>query len=106
MPRKRKSTFVLVIPRFEGRKGHPVLLRATFVEKLLAVGEKLGDEKSSDARLDRQIQKLSKDQVSIVDVDSPEVTMNLNFLADFVAYQSRAIPSHKSHDFSGKTKST
>jgi hypothetical protein len=63
----------VVLPLYQGQKGHPVLLSFEFQKKLLGI--QLTDP---DARLDLQIQKLSHDSIILVETEDPQVRMNLN----------------------------
>lgn len=65
------------IPTWKDRGGHPVLLSARLIKKLLTIP--LG---ADDARLDRQIHQLPRDRVARIPVDDERVVMNINTPAD------------------------
>ncbi len=67
------NEILVVVPIFQGKGGHPVLLNRTFA-LLLA---KLPVD-SVDSRLDRQISALGGDSVSRVEVDDPKILININ----------------------------
>jgi molybdenum cofactor cytidylyltransferase len=68
-----KEGFKVATPRFQGRGGHPVFISKTFADELLNI-----NPESPEARLDLQIAKLSKSEVSQVIVNDPQVIENLN----------------------------
>ena len=63
-----------VVPTFEGRGGHPVLLRAG------AIAELLGVTSGPDARLDVQLRRL---QTVRLEVEDPTILENHNEAADY-----------------------
>jgi CTP:molybdopterin cytidylyltransferase MocA len=71
----------VVIPRFQSRGGHPVLLAATFIRQLLRLAAE-----TEGTRLDVEIQKLSPERTVRPEVSDPQVRMNLNLPADFEDY--------------------
>jgi CTP:molybdopterin cytidylyltransferase MocA len=70
-----------VIPRYQSKGGHPVLLSKAFLGHLGKVSLS-----SPEARLDFQIKVLPRDRVAFVPVDSQEVGLNMNFLDEFRSY--------------------
>lgn len=68
-----------VIPVYRNKGGHPVALSRALIRRLAHVD--LADEQN--ARLDRQIQNLSSEQVRRVEVPDERVCMNLNTPEDF-----------------------
>jgi CTP:molybdopterin cytidylyltransferase MocA len=66
-----------VVPSFEGRGGHPVLLSGTFLHRLTLVSVD-----SPDARLDRQIANLPEAARVLVPVRDPAILRNMNTLSD------------------------
>lgn len=73
-----------VIPRYQSKGGHPVLLSQAFLGRLAEVSPA-----SSEARLDLQIQAFPKDRVGSVPVDDEGVCLNMNFLDEFRDYSYR-----------------
>ena len=64
------NDYSVIVPRFEGRKGHPVYLSSEFINHLLSI--------SSDKRLDYEIRSLEKDnKVKIAANGEKVVTMPL-----------------------------
>ena len=59
-----------VVPTFEGRGGHPVLLSRAFIQRLQAV-----NPAAADARLDHQLRLAATRRVQVMD---PKVILNLN----------------------------
>lgn len=76
------------VPVYEKKGGHPVLLRADFLDELLRV-----PLNSPEARLDHQIRRLKKDQVVTVPVTDQKVRFNLNTLKDLRAFLTPPAPS-------------
>ena len=72
------------VPRVEGRGGHPVLLAASAVARVLATP--IDDE---NARLDRLLAHL---RVARLAVDDPRVRMNLNTPSDWEDWQRMPRP--------------
>ncbi|MEW6186160.1 MAG: NTP transferase domain-containing protein [Thermodesulfobacteriota bacterium] len=71
----------VVIPRYQSRGGHPVLLSAAFLYRLDRV-----PLDSPEARLDFQIQALSPRQRALVAVEDEQVGLNINTMAEFYDY--------------------
>jgi len=71
----------VVRPSWQGRHGHPVLLRTDFCETLLQLP---ATEKS--ARLDVQIRRLGEDGVLNVPVDAQEVLFDFNLPEQWVFF--------------------
>ena len=70
----------VVVPEYQGKKGHPVLLNINFIEYLLSL-----DETSS--RLDEEIKKLEgKKKVGIISVQDRKITLNLNTIEAWKKY--------------------
>lgn len=63
-----------VVPAFEGRGGHPVLLRASAIDELLGVAD------GPDARLDVQLRRIGGTRV---EVDDPTILENHNEASDY-----------------------
>lgn len=70
-----------VIPTYQGRGGHPVLLSAGMVEKLLKL-----PADHPDSRLDHQLHQLPLDRICRAEVKDPRVLDNLNTTEDFVRH--------------------
>lgn len=70
------------IPSIKKHGGHPVLLSASFLEKLSQISF---DNK--EARLDLQILKLPKDRIAYVNVADSKIHMNLNTSDDFKCFK-------------------
>lgn len=71
-----------VVPTFEGRGGHPVLLSEPFIQRLLAV-----DPASPAARLDHQLRLAKTIRVPVSD---PRVVLNLNTPEAWAAFTAQA----------------
>lgn len=63
-----------VIPVYEGKGGHPVLLSYNFAQELC---------RATEARLDHQLQALPAENVRRLSVDDRKVVLNLNRSEDF-----------------------
>jgi len=63
----------VIIPTFEHKKGHPVILSAKFWNLLLAI-----NTHSKQARLDSQIKLLAINQISQIEVNDALVIKNIN----------------------------
>lgn len=66
------------VPIYKKKGGHPVLLRADFLDELLQI-----PPDSPLARLDHQIRRIKEDHVERVPVNDRRVCLNLNTLEDF-----------------------
>ena len=74
------SNVNVVVPSFEGKKGHPVLLLSDFKNHILTC--------SSDSRLDFEIRKQEKQQkVKIISVKDSTILLNLNTIEDWNAFK-------------------
>lgn len=73
------------IPTYQSRGGHPVLLSADFMRRLLSLSPS-----DVDARLDRQIQRLSPNEIDRIEIEDPNLLANMNYIED---YLKRGIPS-------------
>jgi CTP:molybdopterin cytidylyltransferase MocA len=71
----------VVIPLFNNKKGHPVKLSHSFCKQLINV-----DLLNEDARLDFQIKKLPKANISFIVVKDDSVIKNLNTRKDWISY--------------------
>lgn len=76
------SETAVVIPSWHHRGGHPVLLSADFLQKLLTIPP--GQE---EARLDRQIKKLPEARRKYLEVSDPKIHLNLNTAQDFIRWK-------------------
>lgn len=72
------SGILVVVPQFERRGGHPLLVSAEFMQSLISL-----DLKDVDSRLDHQIKKLDSELVAKVDVTDSNIQLNLNKPEDF-----------------------
>jgi molybdenum cofactor cytidylyltransferase len=78
----------VVIPRYQSRGGHPVLLAAPFMDALSKISLE-----AAEARLDVQIRKLPPGRTIQVPVDDPQVCLNINSKVDFIDYfQNHELP--------------
>jgi CTP:molybdopterin cytidylyltransferase MocA len=75
------SSIDAVIPQYQSKGGHPVLLSAEFLRRLAEVLPS-----SPNARLDFQIQALSQDQMAFVSVEDKRVCLNMNTLEEFRSF--------------------
>ena len=64
----------VVVPEYDGRGGHPVLLKNSLVQKILL------DQKKTYQRLDHWLQN---SKVGRVIVEDPKVTQNMNHFSDY-----------------------
>lgn len=78
-----KSTDAL-IPRYQSKGGHPVLLSKNFLDRLALVSLT-----SPEARLDLQIQALPKERIASIVVYDRNVGLNMNSPEDFRRYTDR-----------------
>ena len=69
-----------VVPTHEARGGHPVLVSKKLLESFVML-----DAHSPEARMDRQLKRLSPEALVRVEVADSKVTMNLNALEDWKA---------------------
>ncbi|MHA1398879.1 MAG: nucleotidyltransferase family protein [Candidatus Heimdallarchaeaceae archaeon] len=71
----------VVLPQFNGKKGHPVLLAKKFINHLLLC--------NASSRLDVEIKKqLEINRVKIITVQDQMITFNLNTKEDWLEWQS------------------
>jgi len=68
-----KSNQPIVLPIYDGKKGHPVVLSNDFCKKLTSL-----NPTHKQSRLDVQIGLIPKNQVFLEVVDDASVTKNLN----------------------------
>jgi CTP:molybdopterin cytidylyltransferase MocA len=73
-----------VIPQYQSKGGHPVLLSAGFLQRLTEV-----PHSSPDARLDLQIQALPVKRITFVPVENKNILLNMNSLAEFQGYSNK-----------------
>jgi CTP:molybdopterin cytidylyltransferase MocA len=78
------SSIDAVIPQYQSKGGHPVLLSAEFLRHLAEV-----PVASTQARLDFQIQALPKTHSTFVPVDDQQVILNMNTLDEFKGFQKQ-----------------
>lgn len=69
----------VVIPSFQGRGGHPILINVQLVQHLIEIGDT-----QPDARLDRVLQGLGSNEKVYVPVDDASIRDNLNSPDDLV----------------------
>ncbi len=79
----------VIVPRYKNQHGHPVLISNNIKNQLIVI-----NEKDDSARLDFQIQKLSPELVSYVDVDDDQLIMNINKMEDWNQYISTSFAKH------------
>jgi CTP:molybdopterin cytidylyltransferase MocA len=70
-----------IVPRFQNKGGHPVLLSQSFADRLSRI-----NPISKEARLDYQIRDLPPDKVTYLPVPDERVCLNLNGPEDFLQY--------------------
>jgi CTP:molybdopterin cytidylyltransferase MocA len=63
----------VIIPSYRKRSGHPVLLSHEFMSSLVKL-----NPSNPQSRLDSQIQRLQSSKIVYVEVDDPNITLNLN----------------------------
>jgi molybdenum cofactor cytidylyltransferase len=74
-----------VMPVYQDRGGHPVLLSSDFTKRLMKV-----PLDSPDARLDRQLHLLTPDKIARIPVSDSSILMNLNTDEAFEEYRQCA----------------
>lgn len=75
------SSYQVVVPRFEGKGGHPVLLSSNFISKL-----KQASIPEKDQRLDFQIRSLKKGELGAVSVSTSSILVDLDTPEDVELY--------------------
>ena len=73
-----------VIPQYQSKGGHPVLLGGDFLSRLAEI-----PLTSPLARLDLQIQALPKDRIALISVNDKSISLNMNFLDEFQDYAQK-----------------
>ncbi|SFS73725.1 NTP transferase domain-containing protein [Lutibacter maritimus] len=68
----------VVIPIFEGKKGHPIKMKPAFWTNLISI-----NATEIDARLDYQLKKINPIKISTVEVFDRTVILNLNTKKDW-----------------------
>jgi molybdenum cofactor cytidylyltransferase len=63
---------LIVVPRFQGRRGHPVIFARTLFSELLAAGPDQGAKPVVHARRDETLEIDTKDEGVLIDIDTPE----------------------------------
>jgi CTP:molybdopterin cytidylyltransferase MocA len=71
----------VVIPQYQSKGGHPVLLSRRFLGRLASMSAA-----NNEARLDKQIRVISPERVARVKVSDPQVCLNINTLEAFQAF--------------------
>ena len=85
------KTIDAVVPQYQSKGGHPVLLSAGFLKRLAEVSPA-----SPDARLDLQIRALPVERIALVPVHDKNICLNINSFDEFQDYAKR-------EDESGRT---
>jgi molybdenum cofactor cytidylyltransferase len=75
------NSYYVVVPKFDGRGGHPVLLSSAFVSELCE-----GEIAESEKRLDLQIKKLKPESYFSLTVKDPGVLVDLDTPAEVARY--------------------
>jgi CTP:molybdopterin cytidylyltransferase MocA len=75
---KQNAALKACVPQFKTHGGHPVLLSPAFAQQMLAI-----TADAPDARLDKQIELLGKNQKIRLPVDDPLVAVNINTQSDW-----------------------
>jgi len=74
------SDIAVLIPEFQGKKGHPVLISKKFMQHLISC--------KSDSRLDFEIYKqIDLKKAKIISVNDKNITRNLNTSEDWKEYE-------------------
>lgn len=76
-----ETTAWAVVPTYQGKGGHPILLTQNFAKVLLQV-----PIQTPEARLDFQLRKLGPDHCYRLPVALPEILCNLNTPSDWQAF--------------------
>ncbi len=71
----------VVIPAFEGKKGHPIKITFEFYNHLQTLN--IADK---NARLDFQLKKISPDKISIIEVNDSHILRNINTRQDWISF--------------------
>lgn len=74
----QKEQNEIVIPKHQGKKGHPVKLSSLFWNTLLEI-----NPRDSDARLDIQIKKRNASGITIIEINDASILKNLNTPKDW-----------------------
>lgn len=79
-----------VIPEYQYKSGHPVLLSGDFLRRLAEI-----PGSSPDARLDLRIRSLPQERVSFVSVDDQNICLNMNSMENFQDFIQEEADSQK-----------
>jgi molybdenum cofactor cytidylyltransferase len=63
---------LMVVPRFQGRRGHPVIFARALFSELLAAGPDQGAKPVVHAHRDDTLEIDTKDEGVLIDIDTPE----------------------------------
>lgn len=63
---------LIVVPRFQGRRGHPVIFARALFSELLAAGPDQGAKPVVHAHRDDTLEIDTKDEGVLIDIDTPE----------------------------------
>jgi len=63
---------LIVVPRFQGRRGHPVIFARALFSELLAAGPGQGAKPVVHAHRDDTLEIDTKDEGVLIDIDTPE----------------------------------
>jgi molybdenum cofactor cytidylyltransferase len=63
---------LIVVPRFQGRRGHPVIFARALFSELLAAGPDQGAKPVVHAHRDDTLEIDTKDEGLLIDIDTPE----------------------------------
>ena len=74
---------LLVIPKYEGKKGHPIKIHAAFRNAILGI-----HPKAENARLDRLIETKKASEISFLEVTDALCIRNLNTPKDWQLFIS------------------
>lgn len=77
----------VVVPRYQDKGGHPILLGSAFVQKMCGLDART-------ARLDEQVRLLPQAEYRALSVEDPNITLNLNTPEAFKSFETRVnLPS-------------
>ncbi|SNR61144.1 NTP transferase domain-containing protein [Lutibacter flavus] len=71
----------IVVPIFEGKKGHPIKMNPSFWNGLINI-----KVTNKDARLDYQLKKINPIKISIIEVFDRVILYNLNTKKDWISF--------------------
>ncbi len=75
------TTNEIVLPKYEGKNGHPIKMKNSFWKNLLNL-----DTSDKNARLDFQLKKVNPAKISTIEVLDSAIILNLNTKKEWVSF--------------------